>query len=258
MRPISELATHADDWQALNRACSDTPLLDRRFVDPLLREFASGREVIASFRRGESLVAMGIFTRANRFTYQTLQPSNAPLGLWLCPASLPGPHLPASLTNYARDEARVALRIDRGLKPASPDNCGIVSSDSVLKIFQTATAGIAVGLVGIVGLGFVEAGNLPALHTGEGNALLAFASVFALSFWNFTGIEAATMPAEDRDRAYRQWTKAVERTRNGIFRCPRRGYPPSDSGTRRAAPGRERGQLRSSGPLDRRAGPAWL
>ena len=98
IRPISEFAAHADDWQALNRACSDTPLLDRRFVDPLLREFASGREVIASFRRGESLVAMGIFTRTNRFTYQTLQPSNAPVGLCVCPASVPVADLLDSLT----------------------------------------------------------------------------------------------------------------------------------------------------------------
>jgi hypothetical protein len=98
IRPISEFATHADEWQALNRACSDTPLLDRRFVEPLLREFSSGREVVASFRQDESLLSMGIFTRTNRFTYQTLQPSNAPLGLWLCRPSLPVADLLDSLT----------------------------------------------------------------------------------------------------------------------------------------------------------------
>jgi putative ABC transport system permease protein len=64
----------------------------------------------------------------------------------------------ASLANYARDEARVALRVDRGLKPSAPDNFGIVASDSVLEIFQTATAGIAVVLVGIVGLSLLVGG----------------------------------------------------------------------------------------------------
>jgi putative ABC transport system permease protein len=64
----------------------------------------------------------------------------------------------AVLANYARDEARVALRVDRGLKPAEPDNFGIVASDSVLEIFQTATAGIAVLLVGIVGLSLLVGG----------------------------------------------------------------------------------------------------
>jgi putative ABC transport system permease protein len=64
----------------------------------------------------------------------------------------------AALANYARDEARVALRVDRGLKPGAPDNFGIVASDSVLEIFQQATAGIAVVLVGIVGLSLLVGG----------------------------------------------------------------------------------------------------
>ena len=64
----------------------------------------------------------------------------------------------AAYAQMARDEARVALRIDRGLKPTEPDNFGIVASDSVLGIFQQATAGIAVLLVGIVGLSLLVGG----------------------------------------------------------------------------------------------------
>ncbi len=64
----------------------------------------------------------------------------------------------AALASYAKDEARIALRVDRGLKPAEPDNFGIVASDSVLGIFQQATAGIAVLLVGIVGLSLLVGG----------------------------------------------------------------------------------------------------
>ena len=64
----------------------------------------------------------------------------------------------ASLVDRAKDEARVALRVERRLKPAEPDNFGIVASDSVLDIFRQATAGIAVLLVGIVGLSLVVGG----------------------------------------------------------------------------------------------------
>jgi putative ABC transport system permease protein len=64
----------------------------------------------------------------------------------------------ATLAAIAKDETRVALRIERGLKPAEPDNFGIVASDSVLGIFQQATAGIAVLLVGIVGLSLLVGG----------------------------------------------------------------------------------------------------
>jgi putative ABC transport system permease protein len=64
----------------------------------------------------------------------------------------------ATLASFAKDEARVALRVDRGLRPKEPDNFGIVASDSVLGIFQQATAGIAVVLVGIVGLSLLVGG----------------------------------------------------------------------------------------------------
>jgi putative ABC transport system permease protein len=64
----------------------------------------------------------------------------------------------AAYAQVARDEARVALRVDRGLKPREPDNFGLVASDSVLGIFQQATAGIAVVLVGIVGLSLLVGG----------------------------------------------------------------------------------------------------
>ncbi len=63
-----------------------------------------------------------------------------------------------TLVDMAKDETRVALRVERGLKPAEPDNFGIVASDSVLGIFQQATAGIAVLLVGIVGLSLLVGG----------------------------------------------------------------------------------------------------
>ena len=63
-----------------------------------------------------------------------------------------------SLAEFAKDEARIALRVERGLKPGAPDNFGIVASDAVMEIFQQATAGIAVVLVGIVGLSLLVGG----------------------------------------------------------------------------------------------------
>ena len=64
----------------------------------------------------------------------------------------------ATLVQIAKDEVRVALRVARRLKPADPDNFGILASDSVLGIFQQATQGIAVVLVGIVGLSLLVGG----------------------------------------------------------------------------------------------------
>jgi putative ABC transport system permease protein len=64
----------------------------------------------------------------------------------------------ATLVDLAKDETRTALRVERRLKPREPDNFGILASDSVLGIFQQATAGIAVVLVGIVGLSLLVGG----------------------------------------------------------------------------------------------------
>ena len=84
-------------------------------------------------------------------SYQKLFGSRQSLQLMVKPRD-------ATFAQRARDEARVALRVDRGLKPTEPDNFGIVASDSVLGIFQQATAGIAVVLVGIVGLSLLVGG----------------------------------------------------------------------------------------------------
>jgi putative ABC transport system permease protein len=63
-----------------------------------------------------------------------------------------------SLVGIAKDDARVALRVKRRLEPNEPDNFGIVSSDSVLGIYNQATAGIFAVLVGVVALSLVVGG----------------------------------------------------------------------------------------------------
>jgi putative ABC transport system permease protein len=63
-----------------------------------------------------------------------------------------------SLVGIAKDDARVALRVKRRLEPDEPDNFGIVSSDSVLGIYDQATSGIFAVLVGVVALSLVVGG----------------------------------------------------------------------------------------------------
>jgi putative ABC transport system permease protein len=58
----------------------------------------------------------------------------------------------------AIDEATVALRIARRLKPKQPDNFGVFTSDTILDIYHSATNGIFAVLVGVVGLSLVVGG----------------------------------------------------------------------------------------------------
>ncbi|MBA3296666.1 MAG: FtsX-like permease family protein, partial [Acidobacteria bacterium] len=58
----------------------------------------------------------------------------------------------------AMDDATVAMRIQRRLRPSEPDNFGMFSSDSLLNLYHTATKGIFAVLVGVVALSLVVGG----------------------------------------------------------------------------------------------------
>ena len=88
VRPLADLSKLGPEWQEINAGGWDTPLLQPRFVTPLIDEFATGEEVVAVLRNGAGPVAMGIFHRAGRLGWQTFQPAVAPLGAWICGADV--------------------------------------------------------------------------------------------------------------------------------------------------------------------------
>jgi len=60
--------------------------------------------------------------------------------------------------SQAMDEATLALRISRRLKPKANDNFGVFTADTILDIYHSATNGIFAVLVGVVGLSLVVGG----------------------------------------------------------------------------------------------------
>jgi putative ABC transport system permease protein len=60
--------------------------------------------------------------------------------------------------SQAMDDATIALRIERRLKPKQPDNFGMFTSDTILGIYNSATRGIFAVLIGVVGLSLVVGG----------------------------------------------------------------------------------------------------
>jgi putative ABC transport system permease protein len=58
----------------------------------------------------------------------------------------------------AMDEATVAMRIERRLRPAEPDNFGMFTSDTILNLYYTVTSGIFAVLIGVVALSLVVGG----------------------------------------------------------------------------------------------------
>jgi len=109
IKPISRFADCAGEWQQINRAVSDTPLLDFRFAGDTISEFAKSDESIATFHDKGAPRAVGVFTRANRFGWQTLQSPNAPIGFWIADPTI---NIEALL---------------RQLAPALSPQCGVIS-----------------------------------------------------------------------------------------------------------------------------------
>ena len=58
----------------------------------------------------------------------------------------------------AMDDAMVALRVSRHLKPSAPNTFGVLTSDTILDLYRQVTSGIFAVLVGIVALSLVVGG----------------------------------------------------------------------------------------------------
>lgn len=88
LHPIAEFPQYQTAWQELNGRCSNSLLLDPLFVAPLVACFAGENDRLAILGEPTQPQAMALLRRGSALTWQTFQPANAPLGLWLCDASL--------------------------------------------------------------------------------------------------------------------------------------------------------------------------
>jgi hypothetical protein len=97
--PASEFAGYADTWRDLNRRGPASPLFELEFVQPLLTEFGSGKEMLAICRAGQEVVAMALMEPIRSGAWATFQPSQAPVGMWI---NLPGADVEALLAALMR------------------------------------------------------------------------------------------------------------------------------------------------------------
>jgi CelD/BcsL family acetyltransferase involved in cellulose biosynthesis len=81
--PIADFPVHAAAWRAINSAVADNPALDPDFVMPLLDHFGNPRARLCICGDLREPLAMTIVAPSKLVTWQTLQPAQAPIGLWL-------------------------------------------------------------------------------------------------------------------------------------------------------------------------------
>ena len=63
-----------------------------------------------------------------------------------------------SVAKAAMDDAAAAMRIQRRLRPKDKDNFGVISSDTIMDLYNQVTAGIFAILIGVVSLSLVVGG----------------------------------------------------------------------------------------------------
>ena len=106
--PARWFQEYEQQWAMLNHGGADSILLDDVFIGAALSVFGTGNEVIGTYRHGNEILAMGIFTRTARFSWQTFQPANAPLGAWIC---LPHTPIGAALRDFIRQLPGMTLLV---------------------------------------------------------------------------------------------------------------------------------------------------
>jgi hypothetical protein len=81
--PAVGFPSHAEQWGAFNRESAASPLLQAEFVQPLIEQFATGKELLAIYKNGARIDAMAIVAPAGAGKWDTFQPSQAPIGMWM-------------------------------------------------------------------------------------------------------------------------------------------------------------------------------
>ncbi len=86
--PSTKFGDIANEWDKFNNSTFNSPILESRFIQPAIEFFGNSNETIAKCTHNNDLVAIGIFKKYRFGCWSTLQPSQAPVGLWLCHSNI--------------------------------------------------------------------------------------------------------------------------------------------------------------------------
>jgi len=76
-------------------------------------------------------------------------------------------------------------------------NIAGVRQSAIFQLVTTILKIIPLLAIGVIGLFFIEAGNIPAINPTGASTISVLASASILTMWAFVGLEAATIPAND-------------------------------------------------------------
>ena len=79
----ARFADFMPQWNLLNQQTVNQAILDADFVSSLIQHFFSGNEYLVVAQQDDQVQFIGFFQRCGFGRWQTVMPSQAPLGLWL-------------------------------------------------------------------------------------------------------------------------------------------------------------------------------
>lgn len=141
LSPAAGFAKHAAAWSVFNGESAASPLLQAEFVQPLLDQFGTGKELLAIYRNGAQVDAMAIVTPAGTGKWDTFQPSQAPIGMWMQRTGTDAHALSASLLR-SLPGFTLALGLtqrDPNIEPRPQDGPGSRSVDYITTSYVPIT-----------------------------------------------------------------------------------------------------------------------
>lgn len=114
-RKVTEFKNIQAEWDALNNNSFNTPLLESRFLSPLLECFAFDKLCLAICHDNNTIIAMTILVPVKFGVWQTFQPSQSPLGVWMQRADYQFGELARSLS-----QALPGITLNIGLTQQDP------------------------------------------------------------------------------------------------------------------------------------------
>lgn len=128
---------YLEQWDELNRLGPNSPLLDTRFIRPLYETFKVGKNfVLATAYHDGYIIAITMLVRGRTGSWNTFQPSQSPLGIWIHDRAYP---IKALLMTLAKKLPGLTWNI--GVTQQDPDLFARPENDehiAVLDYIQTA------------------------------------------------------------------------------------------------------------------------
>jgi CelD/BcsL family acetyltransferase involved in cellulose biosynthesis len=115
----------SETWDRLNKERSDLPFLSSLAVLPALKVFGQGDERLLTAHDGSRCVAMLLLRDVGKLRWQTFQPSQLPLGVWVAAAGLSVQEIASSLLHQGPMKLSLSVsitQVDPLFAPQSEDS----------------------------------------------------------------------------------------------------------------------------------------